>query len=119
MEYPTHLIRDTAKYIPLLKISKAKNSLKYLTQSFLGYKIQNGNHDPYEDCVAAMHIYKKMRNRDHSQSACLRATEFVSENAVYSRMKQKDLEKMSPEALLHISQSDFYCWCMDSRSQPT
>ncbi|XP_057853379.2 RNA exonuclease 4-like isoform X1 [Cryptomeria japonica] len=119
MEYPTHLIRDTAKYIPLLKTSKASNSLKYLTQSFLGYKIQNGTRDPYEDCVASMRIYKKMRNQDHYQSACLSATKFVSENAVYSRMKQKDLEKMSPEALLHISQSDFYCWCIDSRSQPT
>ncbi|GLJ21337.1 hypothetical protein SUGI_0392320 [Cryptomeria japonica] len=111
LEYPTHLIRDTAKYIPLLKSNKTSNSLNYLTQSFLGYKIQNGTHDPYEDCVAAMRIYKKMRNEDHSLSA----TEFVPENGVYSRMRQKELEKMSPEALLQISQSDFYCWCMDSR----
>ncbi|XP_057853383.1 RNA exonuclease 4-like [Cryptomeria japonica] len=117
MEYPPHLIRDTAKYVPLLKSSKASNSLKYLTQSFLGYKIQSGTHDPYEDCVAAMRIYKKMRNEDHSQSASLSVGEFLPENVVYARMKQKDLEKMSPEALLNISQSDFYCWCMDSSSQ--
>ncbi|GLJ21334.1 hypothetical protein SUGI_0392260 [Cryptomeria japonica] len=119
MEYPNHLIRDTAKYIPLLKSSKASNSLKYLTQSFLGYKIQSSTHDPYEDCVSAMRIYKKMRNQDHSQSASLSVGEFHPENVVYARMKHKDLEKMTPETLLQISQSDFYCWCMDSNSQAT
>lgn len=36
MEYPAHMIRDTAKYPPLMKTSKLSNSLKYLTQAYLG-----------------------------------------------------------------------------------
>eukprot|EP01018_Ginkgo_biloba_P009104 Gb_08879 [translate_table: standard] len=114
MEYPSHLIRDTSKYPPLLKTSKASNSLKYLTQSFLGYKIQNGLHDPYEDSVAAMHLYKKMRNFVHLPEECQFATEFPGDN-IFASWKQKDLEKMTPESLLQISQADFYCWCFDSR----
>eukprot|EP00253_Pinus_taeda_P013762 PITA_13762 len=116
MEYPGHLIRDTSKYTPLLKSSKASNSLKYLTQTFLGYNIQNGAHDPYEDCVAVMRLYKKMRNIDHSPKENLTIAEFPIEN-IFANWKQKDLEKMSPETLLKISQSDFYCWCLDSRPQ--
>ncbi|OAY71092.1 RNA exonuclease 4 [Ananas comosus] len=36
VEYPAFLIRDTAKYPPLMKTSKLSNSLKYLTRAYLG-----------------------------------------------------------------------------------
>lgn len=36
IDYPEFLIRDTAKYPPLMKTSKLSNSLKYLTKAYLG-----------------------------------------------------------------------------------
>ncbi|OAY69684.1 RNA exonuclease 4 [Ananas comosus] len=68
VEYPAFLIRDTAKYPPLMKTSKLSNSLKYLTQAYLGqcrYEIQNGIQDPYDDCVGAMRLYTRMRSQPH------------------------------------------------------
>uniref|UniRef100_N1QXE6 RNA exonuclease 4 n=1 Tax=Aegilops tauschii TaxID=37682 RepID=N1QXE6_AEGTA len=64
MDYPAHLRRDTAAYPPLMKTSARlmSNSLRYLTRSCLGYDIQTGgHHHPYDDCVAAMRLYKRMR----------------------------------------------------------
>eukprot|EP01018_Ginkgo_biloba_P026006 Gb_27969 [translate_table: standard] len=117
MEYPSHLVRDTSKYPPLVKTNKASNSLKNLTQAFLGYKIQNGTHDPYEDCVAVMRLYKRMRSQVHLVKECQHAYETQNENS-FPLWKQKDLEKMTPEALLEISCSNYYCWCLDARPLP-
>ncbi|KAL0540815.1 hypothetical protein IC582_020830 [Cucumis melo] len=36
IDYPSIMIRDTAKYPPLMKTSKLSNSLHYLTQTYLG-----------------------------------------------------------------------------------
>ncbi|XP_072958819.1 uncharacterized protein [Typha angustifolia] len=36
VEYPALLTRDTANYPPLMKTSKLSNSLKYMTQTYLG-----------------------------------------------------------------------------------
>ncbi|KAG9457424.1 hypothetical protein H6P81_001932 [Aristolochia fimbriata] len=66
MNYPNHLRRDTACYPPLMKTNLASHSLKYLAKTYLGYEIQSGVHDPYEDCVAAMRLYRRMR----AQSVC-------------------------------------------------
>ncbi|PHT29866.1 hypothetical protein CQW23_30537 [Capsicum baccatum] len=65
LEYPTIMIRDTAKYPPLMKTSKLSNSLKYLTKAYLGYEIQTGIQDPYEDCVATMRLYMRMKSQAH------------------------------------------------------
>lgn len=106
--YPSFLTRDTATYPPLMKTSKLSNSLKYLTQAYLGYEIQNGVQDPYEDCVAAMRLYVRMHSQAHPRDY----GNAQNRNNFASR-RQRELERMTPEALLEISASDYYCWCLD------
>jgi len=60
-KHPKENIRDTAYYTPLLKPGRLSKKLKVLTKNFLGYQIQVGPHDPYEDCVAALRVYKKFQ----------------------------------------------------------
>ncbi|KAG2306446.1 hypothetical protein Bca52824_026194 [Brassica carinata] len=62
LQYPIHLLRlDTAKYVPLMKTSLVSHSLKYHTMSYLGYRIQCGNHEPYtRECgIKSMERQKK------------------------------------------------------------
>ncbi|GAA0165883.1 exoribonuclease [Lithospermum erythrorhizon] len=113
MDYPSILIRDTAKYPPLMKTSKLSNSLKYLTKAYLGYDIQTGIQDPYEDCVATMRLYLRMRYQAHKKEECPLATDPQNRNNLAS-WRQGELERMSPEKLFEVSRSDYYCWCLDS-----
>ncbi|XP_004306343.1 PREDICTED: apoptosis-enhancing nuclease isoform X1 [Fragaria vesca subsp. vesca] len=114
IEYPAVMMRDTAKYPPLMKTSKLSNSLKYLTQAYLGYDIQSGIQDPYEDCVATMKLYMRMRSQAHKIDAYPLATDPQNRNN-FASWRQGELERMSPEQMLDISRSDFYCWCLDCR----
>jgi len=91
------------------------HSLKYLTKTLLGYKIQNGHHDPCEDAIASMRLYKKMRSEVHEQKDGESTAESNRHN-IFNSLRQSDLEKMTPEALLAISKPDYYCWCFDVRS---
>lgn len=78
------------------------------------YDIQIGIQDPYEDCVATMRLYKRMRYQAHpTEEGPLSSSETLHRNN-FAAWKQKELEKMTPEALLEISRSDYYCWCLDS-----
>ncbi|KAL1538574.1 hypothetical protein AAHA92_27302 [Salvia divinorum] len=113
-EYPEFLIRDTAKYPPLMKTSKLSNSLKYLTKAYLGYDIQNGVQDPYEDCVATMRLYKRMRSQDHRVESYPLASDQQNRNN-FASWRQAELERTSPERMLDMSRSDYYCWCLDSK----
>ncbi|KAG4139955.1 hypothetical protein ERO13_D07G227100v2 [Gossypium hirsutum] len=113
VEYPPIMIRDTAKYPPLMKTSKLSNSLKYLTQAYLGYDIQNGIQDPYEDCVATMRLYVRMRRQVHRRQDYPLASDPQNRNN-FASWRQNELERMSPEEMLAISRSDYYCWCLDS-----
>lgn len=113
MEYPTIMIRDTAKYPPLMKTSKLSNSLKYLTQAYLGYDIQNGIQDPYEDCVATMRLYMRMKSQAHKVENYPLASDPQNRNN-FASWKQGELERMTPDEMLGISRSDYYCWCLDS-----
>ncbi|XP_065857687.1 uncharacterized protein [Euphorbia lathyris] len=113
LEYPLLMIRDTAKYPPLMKTSKLSNSLKYLTQAYLGYDIQTGIQDPYEDCVAAMRLYMRMRNKKHSAQDYPLSSDPQNRNN-FASWRQTELERMSPDDMLAISRSDYYCWCLDS-----
>jgi len=61
-KHPKENIRDTAYYTPLLKPGRLSKKLKVLAKNFLGYSIQVGPHDPYEDCVAALRVYKKFQS---------------------------------------------------------
>nr|GMC67234.1 RNA exonuclease 4 [Ipomoea batatas] len=110
LEYPP---MDTAKYPPLMKTSKLSNSLKYLTKAYLGYDTQTGIQDPYEDCVGTMRLYTRMRSLAHRTQDYPLATDPQNRNN-YASWRQTELERMSPENLLELSRSDYYCWCLDS-----
>ncbi|KFK37560.1 hypothetical protein AALP_AA4G272800 [Arabis alpina] len=112
LQYPSHLLRDTATYRPLMKTNLVSQSLKYLTKSYLGYKIQCGKHEPYEDCVSAMRLYKRMRDQEHG--VCGKAEGDDGLNS----WKQSELEKMKPEELYRNSRSDYRCWCLDRIINP-
>ncbi|XP_043707946.1 uncharacterized protein LOC122657338 [Telopea speciosissima] len=116
MCYPEHLLRDTAKYRPLMKTNLVSHSLKYLTQTYLGYEIQSGIHDPYEDCVAAMRLYKRMCGQVHRSEGITSsdATQYTHSciNS-FDSLRPKELENMSPDALYEISRSNYRCWCLD------
>ncbi|XP_050271256.1 RNA exonuclease 4 [Quercus robur] len=114
VEYPAIMMRDTAKYPPLMKTSKLSNSLKYLTQAYLGYDIQTGIQDPYEDCVATLRLFMRMRSQVHKKEDYPLASDPQNRNN-FASWRQNELERMSPEQLLEISRSDYYCWCLDSR----
>ncbi|XP_062145304.1 uncharacterized protein LOC133852555 isoform X1 [Alnus glutinosa] len=117
MTYPDHLLRDTAKYRPLMKTNLVSHSLKYLTRTYLGYDIQTGFHDPYEDCVSVMRLYKKMRALDHQKggteisTAALRSQNITSN---FDSFRAKELEQMTPDELYEISRPNYRCWCLDS-----
>nr|VDD12346.1 unnamed protein product [Brassica oleracea] len=113
IEYSSSMIRDTAEYPPLMKTSKLSNSLKYLTQAYLGYDIHVGMQDPYEDCVATMRLYKRMRYQKHKTDAYPLASDTHNTNN-YASWRQSELESMSEDELLNLSRSDYYCWCLDS-----
>jgi len=90
---------------------------------FYRYEIQKGTaHGPYEDCVAAMRLYKKLRSQRHSceedsgKGSAL--DNWTNNNNLFTVWKQKDLEAMTPDALLKLSHSDYYCWCLDAPPQP-
>ncbi|MQM06395.1 hypothetical protein Taro_039217 [Colocasia esculenta] len=70
------------------------------------YDIQTGMQDPYEDCVAAMRLYTRMRSHAHPAEQ--------DPGSGLTNSKQKDLEKMTPAAMLELSSSDYYCWCLDA-----
>lgn len=112
--YPGTMFRDTAKYPPLMKTSKLSNSLKYLTKAYLGYDIQTGIQDTYEDCVATMRLYMRMKSQPHKNEDFPLATDPQNKNN-FASWRQNELERMSPDEMLGISRSDYYCWCLDSQ----
>jgi RNA exonuclease 4 len=63
VKHPSRMIRDTAYYTPLLKPGRMSKKLKVLAKSYLNLSIQASEtgHDPFEDAVAALRIYKKFR----------------------------------------------------------
>ncbi|XP_034692317.1 RNA exonuclease 4 isoform X1 [Vitis riparia] len=118
MHYPDHLLRDTAKYLPLMKTNLVSFSLKSLTQKYLGYDIQSGMHDPYEDCVSVMRLYKRMRSQDHSDEGI--GTAIVNHHTQsfgsgFDSWKLRELKNMTPDELYKLSRPNYRCWCLDSR----
>ncbi|KMZ62741.1 hypothetical protein ZOSMA_44G01440 [Zostera marina] len=106
IDYPRHLLRDTSIYPPLMKTNSVSHSLKYLTKTYLGYEIQTGIHDPYEDCVASLRIYKRMRDQLHKietgykLNSRYNSDNHNSNNAFFTQLC---LEEKSPDALLEMS----------------
>ncbi|XP_050945585.1 RNA exonuclease 4-like [Cucumis melo] len=117
IDYPSIMIRDTAKYPPLMKTSKLSNSLHYLTQTYLGYNMENGKKsEGYEECVATMRLYLKMKSQVHKREEYPLASD-PPNKFNFAIWKQLELEKMTPQQLLQISRSDYYCWCLDATLQ--
>ncbi|KAJ6334305.1 hypothetical protein OIU78_011241 [Salix suchowensis] len=111
INYPGHLLRDTAKYCPLLKTNLVSHSLKYLTKTYLGYNIQTGEHDPYVDCVSVMRLYKRMRAQDHQ----VNGIGTPNSDSGFESQKAEELENMTPDELYQLSKSNYKCWCLDSK----
>ncbi|KAJ7543802.1 hypothetical protein O6H91_09G053000 [Diphasiastrum complanatum] len=106
LTYPSRLIRDTALYPPLLRTNGSRNKLRYLVETYLGYQIQTGkNHDPCEDAVAAMRLYKRMQSLNHkskSHSLSICSDEEHIQGLTLDIQPVKD------------SRPQFYCWCQDA-----
>ncbi|CAA7388760.1 unnamed protein product [Spirodela intermedia] len=118
MHYPPHLLRDTAKYPPFMKTNLVSHSLKYLTQNYLGYKIQTAAHYPLEDYLAAMRLYKRMQAQLHRREEvpmlfCDYDSGEPSNVNAFDLTRSNVLEKMSSEELLEMSRSEYRCWCLD------
>ena len=79
------------------------------------YDIQTGIQDPNEDCLATMRLYKRMRSQAHPTEEGPPSSSETQHRNNFAAWKQKELEKMTPDALLEISRSDYYCWCLDSK----
>ncbi|XP_051141205.1 RNA exonuclease 4-like isoform X2 [Andrographis paniculata] len=117
VDYPSILIRDTATYPPLMKTSKLRNSLKYLTKAYLGYDIQTGIQEPYEDCVAALRLYTRVRSQAHIAEGYHPMASDPQNRNTFASMRQSELERMTPQKMLELSRSDYYCWCLDSKQR--
>ncbi|KAL2332293.1 hypothetical protein Fmac_019874 [Flemingia macrophylla] len=116
MSYPDHMLRDTAKYRPLMKTNMVSHSLKYLTRTYLGYEIQSGTHDPYEDCVSVMRLYKRIRGQIHADEGHRTLTPRNNIVSIPDSWKSKELENLTPDELFAMSKSDYKCWCLDLKS---
>lgn len=120
MNYPDRLVRDTAKYRPLMKTNLVSHSLKYLTQTYLGYEIQSGVHDPFVDCVSVMRLYKRMRAQNHHLEELGKSIAQNAPNSLPTSLNSGEFEKlesMTPDELFQISKSDYKCWCVDSMAE--
>ncbi|OMO77791.1 Exonuclease [Corchorus capsularis] len=111
VKYPRQLLRDTSKYRPLMKTNLLSYSLKHLTKKYLGYDIQSGIHDPFEDCISVMRLYKRMRSQDHQVRK--KALRNDKADSGLESIRSTDLEKMTPDELYEMSTSDYKCWCLD------
>ncbi|CAL8998020.1 unnamed protein product, partial [Prunus brigantina] len=111
---PDYLLRDTASYHPLMKTNLVSHPLKYLTRTYLG---QSGFHDPYEDCVSAMRLYKRFRGLDQQKEgnvaslATMRAKDIPGS---FDSWETDKLEKMTLDELYEMSRPNYKRWCLDS-----
>ncbi|KAK3033584.1 hypothetical protein RJ639_032432, partial [Escallonia herrerae] len=72
------------------------------------YDIQTGIQDPCEDCIATMRLYIRMRSQPHKMEEYPLATDPQNRKSLAS-WRQSELERMSPDDMLEISRSDYYC----------
>ena len=65
LDHPKADVRDTATYPPYRETQgqgTKPRRLKHLAEQFLGWQIQGGIHNPAEDAVAALRLYKLKMN---------------------------------------------------------
>ena len=81
IKHPSHMIRDSALYRPLLKRNALgkwqANSLKNLSK-FLGHNIQSGEHSSVEDARASMMVFRK--HRDAWETSILKNNGFTTQS---------------------------------------
>ncbi|XWS36267.1 hypothetical protein CRYUN_Cryun20dG0070600 [Craigia yunnanensis] len=75
----------------------------------LRYVIQSAIHDPYEDCISVMRLYKRIRGQDHP----VEGFGNKKANIGFDSFRSTELDKMTPDELNEISISDYKCWCVD------
>lgn len=86
-------------------------------------------HNPYEDAVAAMRLYKRIRSLVHQTDGFPEQGNDEHIN-YHTNTKKKGLSKSpfdwykksvllekSPYELLEISRSSYKCWCSDLRTE--
>ncbi|PHT38299.1 hypothetical protein CQW23_21872 [Capsicum baccatum] len=78
-----------------------------------GYDIQVGFHDPYQDSVSAMRLYKRMCSQDHPMVGVSNTPDlsFIGSCDPWRTVAH---ERMTIEELLAISRANYECWCLDS-----
>ncbi|ONI36014.1 hypothetical protein PRUPE_1G564900 [Prunus persica] len=114
---PDYLLRDTASYHPVMKTNLVSHPLKYLTRTYLGEYLVSGFHDPYEDCVSAMRLYKRFRGLDQQKEgnveslATMRAKDIPGS---FDSWETDKVEKMTLDELYEMSRPNYKCWCLDS-----
>ena len=64
LSHPVKMIRDTAKFPPLMKASLSGSkpkprALRHLAFEELGLGIQEGEHSPVEDARCALYLYQR------------------------------------------------------------
>lgn len=82
IKHPSHMIRDSALYRPLLKRNALgkwqANSLKNLSK-LLGHNIQSGEHSSVEDARASMMVFRK--HRDAWETSILKNNGFATQSS--------------------------------------
>ncbi|WMV47136.1 hypothetical protein MTR67_040521 [Solanum verrucosum] len=94
------------KHLHCLKISYPDRLLRY--------DIQVGFHDPYQDAVSAMRLYKRMCSQDHPMVwVSISPSQLII--GCSNPWKSVAHERMTIEELLAISRANYQCWCLDSQ----
>jgi hypothetical protein len=111
---PAH-VGDLYAHVPSQAIAYFQNSktqsrqITHVKHVLIGsYKIQDGTiHDPREDAVAAMRLYRRMRSFKHSGA--------VSQSPDLFGLTLQDLDatEISCSSAYSYTKSTFYCWCLD------
>lgn len=77
------------------------------------YDIQSGFHDPYEDCISVMRLYKRIRGQSHHEEGFGALTSSNNMDSMSDSWKSKEVDNLTPDELFAISRSDYRCWCLD------
>ncbi|XP_059300016.1 uncharacterized protein LOC132052469 isoform X1 [Lycium ferocissimum] len=81
----------------------------------LRFEIQVGFHDPYQDSVSVMRLYKRIRSQEHPTEVTIWVSNSpLSYSSSSDPWKPMAHESMTPDELLAISKSNYRCWCLDS-----
>ncbi|XP_021801066.1 apoptosis-enhancing nuclease-like [Prunus avium] len=75
------------------------------------------DHDPYEDCVSAMRLYKRFCALDHQKEGNVASLAMLCAKDIpgsFDSWETDKLEKMTVDELYEMSRPNYKCWCLDS-----